>query len=69
MKRDKCPNCGDAQKLTLTRDVGYDVYAEGEERQHLQICKCGYRRFVVDVYLFSKEPFVSYGEWYQKELK
>ncbi len=66
MKHEKCPNCGSNQKLTLVKDIGYDVHEEGEERQHLQKCKCGYERMVIDFYPFDRSPFRLFCKWHEE---
>ena len=63
MKKEPCPNCGKTKDFRLKRDIGYDVSGEGEEREHIQRCDCGYWRMVLDVYPFDRDPFIIYCPW------
>jgi len=50
----------------LTRhNVGYDVHGEGEDRQHMDICKdCDAWRFRIDHILFKGHK-TTLGEWHE----
>jgi hypothetical protein len=65
MKKDRCPYCNGQGKLSLEKNVGYDITEDGEEHQHLQICDCGANRYITEVWPFAKDetPYNTYGEW------
>lgn len=70
MKKDKCPNCGDNQKLTLIKNVGYDIHEGGEEHQHIQKCQCKNWRFVTDYFPFDlNKSDKHYGPWQKGDVK
>ena len=59
----KCEICG-SSNLEINLNIGSDIWENGQEEQHLQICKnCKSIRFLIEVYPFYKAPFCIYGKW------
>ena len=65
IKKKLCGICGEKEKITLTKNVGSDIWENGEQQQHLQRCVvCGASRLVCETLLFETgETKVFYGEW------
>ena len=63
MKNNPCSNCGAIKDFKLVKDIGYDINGDGEERQHLQRCNCGYWRMVLDIFPFGRNSFRYYCRW------
>lgn len=60
----KCGKCGSTDCFR-SKDVGFDLDEEGEERQHLDECrKCGAQRFVLQKVNYYGEDKIQPGEWY-----
>jgi hypothetical protein len=61
-----CEICGGSEIIT-EHDVGWDIDEGGEERQHIDRCKCGAWRFNIDY-----QPHIGinekiYGKWQKEE--
>lgn len=62
----KCPFCKE-NETTIDRDVGSDIDPSGEERQHIERCKCGAWRFYIERWHNFSEYKEYYGKWRPKE--
>lgn len=52
------------EKFKTMFDIGFDINADGEERQNLDICEsCGAKRFWVKFISFDKGPEIHYNQW------
>ena len=59
-------DCG-AESFQTKKDVGFDVWPGGEERQHLDICPCGKMRLWADVLDWEKGKWEDvYEDWSNK---
>jgi len=65
-----CPFCK-SKNLIISFDVGFDIYAEGEEKQHLQVCKdCDANRFIIDQILYDEHGSKRhYSKWRREKAR
>ena len=68
MKQEEKPVCGicGGSEITTELDVGWDVDEGGEERQHIDHCKCGAWRFNTDYQPHIGVMEKSYSNWINK---